>query len=397
MPDRPLELRSLQVEPGPERLAGEPEEQPVDLVHAQSLAGHPLPPPGTPGPRATAMLDSAPGEGCKLPGVWSIGEFSERCGLSVKALRSYGGIGLLPPAAIDAVSGYRYYAADQLPRAVLIAAMRRAGVPLAEIAGFLRQPDPVRFEHWAEAIAAESGQRRRALTEARDLWNGGPIMTETFTPGAATHVGGRDRNEDAVLAGDRMVAVADGIGGMPAGQRASRSALEALRAAFETDPTLHGLVAGVRAANSAVVDGGTTLTAVARTVDDGVVLAHVGDSRAYRWRRGQLSRLTEDHTVVAELVAAGDLAPAEAAGHEQRFVLTRAVGVGPHVQVDFGTVDLRPGDRLLLCTDGLHRALDEADIAGHLGDDPQRSADALVAAALRAGTTDNVTAVVLAL
>ncbi len=128
VPDRPLELRSLQVEPGPERLAGEPEEQPVDLVHAQSLAGHPLPPPGTPGPRATAMLDSAPGEGCKLPGVWSIGEFSECCGLSVKALRSYGGIGLLPPAAIDAVSGYRYYAADQQRSAdALVAAALRAG------------------------------------------------------------------------------------------------------------------------------------------------------------------------------------------------------------------------------------------------------------------------------
>ena len=328
--------------------------------------------------------------------MWSIGDFSARCGLSVKVLRNYAELGLIPPVAIDAVTGYRYYAADQLPRAVLVAAMRRAGVSLAEIAAFVREPDAAWFDRWDRTITDESVQRRRALVEVRNLWNRGMAMSQPPNAGMATHVGGRDRNEDAALSRDAIVAVADGIGGLPAGTDASRRALAALDTSFAADPTLAGLVAAVRAANRAVTEGGTTLTALARTAEDGVVFAHVGDSRIYRRRRGELTQLTEDHTVVADLVAAGSIAPAEAADHEQRFILTRAIGVAADVQVDYGTVDVRPGDQLLLCTDGLYRSLVDARLIELLGTDPQRAADALVDAALQAGATDNVTALVLA-
>lgn len=331
-----------------------------------------------------------------LLGVLSIGEFSDRCGLSVKVLRTYGDLGVLSPAAVDAASGYRYYSPDQLPRAALIAAMRRAGIPLAGIAEFLRSPDPARFERWAEALASESVERRRALTAARQLWDGGPTMTSAFASGAATHIGGRERNEDSVLTQERLFAVADGIGGLPAGAQASERALHALGATFAADSTLSGLVLAVASANRAVTEGGTTLTAVAVTDDAGTVFAHVGDSRLYRWRRGRLSQLTDDHTVVADLVATGDISPGEAADHEQRFVLTRAVGVGPDLKVDYGTVSARSGDQLLLCTDGLHRSVSDAEIAGFLGSDPQQAADALVSAALQAGTTDNVSVIVMA-
>lgn len=221
-------------------------------------------------------------------------------------------------------------------------------------------------------------------------------MSLQQTSGTATHVGGRENNEDAVLAREGLFAVADGIGGLPGGEDASRTAIENLDAAFRADATLSGLLAAVRLANRAITQGGTTLTALASTADAGMAVAHVGDSRLYQLHRGRLTQLTGDHTVVAELVAAGKISDTEAAAHDQRFVLTRAVGVQPELVVDYASVSAVTGDRLLLCTDGLHRALTAKDIARLLGGDPQDAADALVAAALQAETNDNVSVVVIA-
>jgi PPM family protein phosphatase len=123
----------------------------------------------------------------------------------------------------------------------------------------------------------------------------------------------------------------------------------------------------------------------------------VGDSRAYLLREGTLQRITTDHTVVEGLVEKGELTPQEASIHPQRSILTRAIGVEGEVQVDQASIDLMPGDRLLLCSDGLTGMIDDAHIERILQDrrDPQEAANALVDAANEAGGQDNVTAVVV--
>jgi PPM family protein phosphatase len=224
--------------------------------------------------------------------------------------------------------------------------------------------------------------------------------------GAQTDVGRtRETNEDGYLAEDPLYAVADGMGGHRAGEVASRMALEAL-AEVEPDGGPHSLPERVKAANRVVhqrasedkdLEGmGTTLTAL---VMDGseARIAHVGDSRAYLLRDGELKMLTEDHTLVRRMVTEGKLTTEEAERHPQRSILTRALGVDAEVDVDEMTVRLRGGDRLLLCTDGLTSMLGEDRIADILRSesDPQAAADALVEAANEAGGQDNITVVVL--
>ncbi|MEX2458794.1 MAG: Stp1/IreP family PP2C-type Ser/Thr phosphatase, partial [Actinomycetota bacterium] len=224
--------------------------------------------------------------------------------------------------------------------------------------------------------------------------------------GAQTDVGRtRETNEDGYLAEDPLYAVADGMGGHRAGEVASRMALEAL-AEVEPDDGPHSLPERVKAANRVVhqrasedkdLEGmGTTLTAL---VMDGseARIAHVGDSRAYLLRDGELKMLTEDHTLVRRMVTEGKLTTEEAERHPQRSILTRALGVDAEVDVDEMTVRLRGGDRLLLCTDGLTSMLGEDRIGEILrsDSDPQGAADALVEAANEAGGQDNITVVVL--
>jgi len=223
--------------------------------------------------------------------------------------------------------------------------------------------------------------------------------------GAATDIGRhRERNEDAYLRDDPLFAVADGMGGHRGGEVASKLALETLEHTFRHGGG--GLADQVREANRAVFERslldravagmGTTLTA-AVVEGDQVRLAHVGDSRAYLLRAGELKLLTEDHTLVHQMVEQGEITEAEAEVHPYRSILTRALGVDPQVQVDEGLVDVRKGDRILLCTDGLTGMLTEEQVreilqgAGH----PQDAADRLVRAANRAGGIDNITAVVL--
>lgn len=213
----------------------------------------------------------------------------------------------------------------------------------------------------------------------------------------------RDHNEDRAYAHDELVAVADGMGGAAAGEvaaqlairairqltgpidRASlRSALEsantAIRRTAESDPTKAGM--------------GTTMTAVA--VDDGTAqIVHVGDSRAYLWRDGRLRQLTDDHSVVGEMVRRGTITPVEALHHPHRNVITRALGADADIEVDTSVEELRDGDLLLLCSDGLYTEVEETGIAAALGDAPSIdvAARTLVDRANAAGGADNVTVV----
>jgi serine/threonine protein phosphatase PrpC len=152
-----------------------------------------------------------------------------------------------------------------------------------------------------------------------------------------------------------------------------------------------------RAANDRRLTGmGTTLTAVVAGKDR-VFLAHVGDSRAYLFRGGDLRLLTEDHTLVQRMVREGRLTPEQAEVHPQRSVLTRALGIDDQLEVDQATVETAVGDRLLLCSDGLTGMIEDEEILKILSahTDPQAASDALVEAANAAGGQDNITTIVL--
>jgi PPM family protein phosphatase len=220
----------------------------------------------------------------------------------------------------------------------------------------------------------------------------------------------RRRNEDAYVVAPPLFAVADGMGGAQAGEVASKLAAAALE---DTDP---GRLTGpervaslIREANRRVHERsstdpatsgmGTTMT-VALVEQDGVVIGHVGDSRAYLVRDGAIEQLTEDHSLVNELLKSGRLSPSEADTHPQRSVITRAVGTDPEVDVDAFTVDARAGDVFLLCSDGLTDMVDDASILGAVAESPgdlDRATKTLVSAANRGGGEDNITVVAFAI
>jgi protein phosphatase len=144
---------------------------------------------------------------------------------------------------------------------------------------------------------------------------------------------------------------------------------------------------------------GTTIT-VALVEDSGVTIGHVGDSRAYRYREGSIEQITEDHSLVNELMKSGKLSPEEAETHPQRSVITRALGTDPDVDVDSFTVDAHVGDVFLLCSDGLTTMVDDDDILGVLEryhDDLDRATKSLVSAANRGGGEDNITVIAFAI
>ncbi len=233
----------------------------------------------------------------------------------------------------------------------------------------------------------------------------------TLRAGAATDVGQmRSLNEDQFLVAHPLFAVADGMGGHTAGEVASLTAIRALTASFEGNPSSDGLVDAVRQANRAVWDQardhselrgmGTTMTALALIEegdDEVLAIANVGDSRAYLLRDGMLDQLTEDHSVPEELRRAGKLSEEEAAADPRRNVLTRVLGVGPEVEVDSFYVTPYKGDRLLLASDGLFGEITDAEIASAMRrrSSPERVAKQLVELANRAGGSDNITVVVI--
>jgi PPM family protein phosphatase len=216
----------------------------------------------------------------------------------------------------------------------------------------------------------------------------------------------RRRNEDAYVCEPPLFAIADGMGGAQAGEVASRLAAAALKESGAT--TLGGeqrISDLIQEANRRVYDRsstdpktsgmGTTIT-VALVENGNVAFGHVGDSRAYLIRDGRMEQVTEDHSLVNELLKSGKLSPEEAESHPQRSVITRALGTDPDVDVDTFTIAAEPGDVFLLCSDGLTDMVGEQEIL-ELVERNRRDLDSalrsLVKAANRGGGEDNITVV----
>lgn len=228
--------------------------------------------------------------------------------------------------------------------------------------------------------------------------------------GGATDTGKvRANNQDAYLVDDRVFAVCDGVGGHQGGEVASATAVDAIKASF-TDQTLQGLVDAVEEANRQVwqkADGdpalrgmGTTVTAVALVNEGGeerIAVANVGDSRGYILKHGELSQLTEDHSLVEQMFREGRLTREEADVHPQRSLITRALGLDAEVEVDSWQLLPKTADRILLCSDGLTNEVADTRIASILRRlaDPDEAATELVRLAVEAGGRDNVTVVVI--
>ena len=216
----------------------------------------------------------------------------------------------------------------------------------------------------------------------------------------------RRHNEDAYVSEPPLFAVADGMGGAQAGELASSLAAAALKddtadregGEQRVDELIQEANRRVyqRQSQDAAASGmGTTMT-VALVEDDRVAIGHVGDSRAYLIRDRRLEQLTEDHSLVAELVRSGKLSPEEAEGHPQRSVITRALGTDPDVDVDTFSVETKPGDLFLLCSDGLTSMVDDEKILGEIErnrPDLPAAAKALVRAANKGGGEDNITVI----
>jgi protein phosphatase len=227
----------------------------------------------------------------------------------------------------------------------------------------------------------------------------------------------RTNNEDSAHAGERLLAVADGVGGMPAGELASDIVIRVLTPLDAPAGANEGSAGGpsdgemslralrdaveeanrqIRAAGEAdpATDGmGTTITALLLTGDE-FALLHVGDSRAYLWRDGELRQLTKDDTFVQSLVDQGLITTEEARNHPQRSLITRAVQ-GQHVAPTTRLLPVQPGDRYLLCSDGLSDVVTDEAIAATLQSyaDPRQCVEQLIKLALQGGAPDNVTAV----
>src|SRR5437660_11736920 len=227
---------------------------------------------------------------------------------------------------------------------------------------------------------------------------------------AATDTGRQRRaNEDALLSRSPLFVVADGMGGAQAGEVASQIAVEAFKRGLQDSAEPEAALAELtRAANARIHElshshteqagMGTTLTAMYVGPED-VSIAHVGDSRAYCLRDGELMRLTDDHSLVDELMRQGRLTPEEAEEHPQRSVITRALGPEGTVEVDTRSFRARSGDVYLLCSDGLTTMLSEEHIGEVLRSRTslREGGEALIAAANEAGGRDNITVVLLRL
>ncbi|MFG6196956.1 MerR family transcriptional regulator [Nonomuraea sp. JJY05] len=347
----------------------------------------------------------------------TIGAFARAARLSPKALRLYDQLGLLRPAAVDGESGYRFYDPEQLERARLIAWLRRLGMPLARIRRVCDLPAGAAAEEIAgywEQVLAETAARGQLATFLVDYLSGrGSTVEETATIlglryAARSELGlVRTSNEDTAYAGPRLLAVADGAGGW-SGDLASAAAVDALKpletmavpaedllgaladAVGEADRTI-GEIAASTPSGEAV----TTLTALLWS-GSRLALVHIGDTRAYLVRDGELFQITHDHTYVQGLVDEGRLTAEEAASHPQRALLARALtgtgGARPQLSLHAAAA----GDRYLLCSDGLSAVVPAGSLREVLTGSgaPQHALDELVALAYAAGAPDNIACVV---
>ena len=224
--------------------------------------------------------------------------------------------------------------------------------------------------------------------------------------GSRTDIGYvRDHNEDSLIIIPPLFAVADGMGGHEAGEIASEITVNTLAELAPSHLDAEGLTAAVEAANYPVMkaprqgigrDGmGTTLTA-AMLEGERLLIAQVGDSRAYLLHKGHLQQITRDHSLMADLIEAGQITPEEARVHPNRSVITRAIGSDIHMRPDIYELNVDAGDRILLCSDGLSSMISNNAIESIMRrqSDAQHCADELVTAALENGGADNVTVVV---
>jgi serine/threonine protein phosphatase PrpC len=327
----------------------------------------------------------------------TIGDFARESGLTPKALRLYDDLGLLRPAQVDEHSGYRRYAVAQLGRARLVATLRLVGMPLARIGKVLEAPAAEAAReveaYWRQVEHDTASRRDIVTTLVEQMRNEAPAMSTTTDTlhaeiGTSHRTGGRERQQDALLAGPGLMAVADGFG-------ARDDLAEAVLSAFAVDG-FDGAIAAVAADLGATSPddpaSGTTLTAV--VVDGSTArITHVGDARAWLVRDGVLEQLTHDHTVVAALVETGQLTLDEARSHAHRSLLNRAVV--PGVVPDEVVVPLRARDRLVLTTDGIHTPLDDLAELLTAASSAQEVADAVADAVAAAGEPDNHTVVVV--
>lgn len=224
--------------------------------------------------------------------------------------------------------------------------------------------------------------------------------------GSRTDIGClRDHNEDSLIVAPPLFAVADGMGGHAAGEVASEIAVNVLSELAPQHPDGEALAHAVEEANRAIIRAaheglgregmGTTVTA-AMLEGERLVIAQVGDSRAYLLHQGKLQQLTRDHSLMADMIEAGQLTPEEARTHPNRSVITRALGSDLRLHPDIYEINVETGDRLLVCSDGLSGMVLDSDIESTLCriQDPQRCASQLVNEAIANGGHDNVTVIV---
>jgi PPM family protein phosphatase len=347
----------------------------------------------------------------------TIGAFAKASRLSPKALRLYDELGLLAPARVDPVTGYRLYAPEQLGQARLVAWLRRLGMPLARIQHIRTlEPGPAAQEiraFWAQVEADTAARRDLATFLIDHLSRKDPSMAPTAQPLAIRHAALSDRglvresNQDTAYAGSRLLAVADGCGSQ--GAPASAAAIDALKH-LETDGIPAGnllnvledvieqakqAVHDITGSGSSSEDTGTTLTAMLWT-GSRLALVHIGDSRVHLLRDGELFQITHDHTVVQSMVDEGRISAEEAVSHPDRSLLVRALGQGADGTPDMRLHDVQQGDRYLLCSDGLSTVVPAEGIRRVLAarSEPEQAVRELVALANGSGGPDNVSCVV---
>lgn len=224
---------------------------------------------------------------------------------------------------------------------------------------------------------------------------------------ALTDVGKvRASNQDALVEGENLIGVADGMGGHNGGETASTGARDALGELLRgKEPSAEALREAIAEVNArlfrqqkqeaSLAGMGTTLT-VLWLGKEQIFLGHVGDSRAYRLREGVMEQMTRDHSLVAELCRAGVLTQEQAENHPMRNVITRAVGTEEGIEADIIPCERRKGDRWLVCSDGLHGMVSDQDIQKHLAaGDPQSACRKLIDLANKAGGHDNVSVAIL--
>jgi PPM family protein phosphatase len=350
--------------------------------------------------------------------LMSSGEFARTSGLTRKALRLYDELGLLSPARVDAQTGYRGYATAQLEQARLVAWLRRLGMPLAEIRAVSALPPAAAAQQLAaywERVEAETAARRELASflvgylSGRDAAMTPAEETLTVRYAVRSDIGlKRADNEDAAYAGGRLLAIADGMGGHAAGEVASAAVISALRPLDTQVPSgellnalghavqrAEGTLREMVAADPSLRGMGTTVTALLRS-GSRIGLVHIGDTRAYLVRDGEVFQITRDHTLVQSLLDSGQISADEAASHPQRYMLLQALDGEHDFAPDLQFHDAQAGDRYLLSSDGLHACVAADEISRVLVDvaDPDQAAEELIGLAMDGGGPDNVTCIV---